>query len=112
MWYSWKHAKGFARAMFFFATVFLVSTGLCGLNFAIVITGHGGGGYEDYFGGPVLRASGLIEILCMLGSMLGITVTGVAWMFSRNSEHSFDTHPKPPRTAPADEGSTSLDGKS
>jgi len=96
MWYPWKHVKGFARAMIIFATVFLVSTGLCGMNLEILTTGHGGGGSGDWFGGPVLTAFGMIELLCMLGSFLGMVITGVAWIFSsvfENLQHRNDGRP-------------------
>ena len=64
--------EGFAKALVVLVAVFLVSSGLCGLQWFI---STGGGRYFGAISVPL----GILELIAMLGSLAGMVLVLIAW---------------------------------
>lgn len=64
--------EGFAKALVVLAAVFLLSSGLCGLQWFI---STGGGRYF----GAIFVPLGILELIAMLLSLAGIVLVLIAW---------------------------------
>jgi hypothetical protein len=79
----WAGKSGLAQAAAIFATLTLVSLGLCGANFVAVIgfVPMGGGaapqGWRNALGG-VLTVTGVIELIGMAVGIVGLVGVGIA----------------------------------
>ena len=67
-----RELEGFAKALVILVAVFLVSSGLCGLQWFI---STGGGRYF----GAIFVPVGILELIAMLGSLAGIVLVLIAW---------------------------------
>ena len=84
---------GFAKALAVLVAVFLVSSGLCGLQWFL---STGGGRYFGEISVPL----GILELIAMLGSLVGIVLVLIAWglraLFLRVPGESIRGAHKPP----------------
>ena len=84
-----SEVTGFAKALVILAAVFLVSSGLCGLQWVIAS--------NSQWTGPILMPIGIIELAAMAVSAVGIVVVLLLWIGSaiyRRIAHPGDDDPQ------------------
>jgi hypothetical protein len=74
MWKPWQNSKGPAKLLVILATIFLISSGLCGLQFALANPGRVG----DSVAGALMPL-GSLELIAILLSAAGIVIVLVFW---------------------------------
>jgi hypothetical protein len=73
----WHNKTGIAQVATFLAVLFLVSTGLCGLNLAAYgLANRRGFGFLP----ALLMATGPVEIVVMVVSAIGLIACGIAFL--------------------------------
>jgi hypothetical protein len=80
----WANKTGLAKAATLFATLLLVSLGLCGVNFAAVIAFVGVAGGPPPPGTPtwpttLLTTTGAVELIGVALGACGLVITGI-WL--------------------------------
>jgi hypothetical protein len=74
MWKPWRNFEGPAKLLVILATIFLISSGLCGLQLAVANLGRVG----DSVAGALMPL-GVIELIAILLSATGIVIVLVFW---------------------------------
>lgn len=84
MWTPWKNKTGLAKAAIILATTLSIGAVSCGANGILVV---------HFMCGPQsqltdsLVAAGFVELALIAGSLLGLLVVFVMWMFSRHKDN-------------------------
>jgi hypothetical protein len=92
----WMEKTGLAKGATIFATLLLVSLGLCGFNFVAVIgfVPMGGGASPQSWRqtlGVMLTITGMIEFVGMAIGIAGLLSVGIAALFNAVRRHRNDT---------------------
>jgi len=86
-----REIQGFAQWIVFLLCVLLIASGLCGVQWAIATSMHGGMGPP----GAIIVIFGIIELIAMLISSIGIVALLIMWpvsiVYDRFSKPAKDT---------------------
>ena len=86
--------QGFAKLLVSSATVLLIASGLCGLQFAFLNASHSNGGVLQ----GVLILTGLVELAVMVACAGCILFVAIAWPISALIDRLNAPQPDPPKS--------------
>jgi hypothetical protein len=90
-WSGWSDSTGLAKAVVILSLVLLISLGLCGANFLVVSQWANRTATGPQ---PILAITGILELLGIIGSLLGFLVVGIIVLIRAVRESFFPAKDK------------------